>query len=478
MPVDPEISLGLQPPNFAAQNPLGMIGQFATIQNALNQNRLFQQTFAARQQAGQIMSAAPDTETGLQQLMQDPLTAPFAPGIIGQVRQYQQTMTDIASKQLGMQQSIIGSFTKNLAAVRQNPGNWGNLVQETMAITPDSIKPGVAGALESLRKSLLEGINPNEAGWQQKLDTNVSGLLLANGITPDDLRAMTGTMAPHVVQVTGPQGQPISEVVGGPAMGGAGAGLGLPGVAGAGVGASTGTGTPGTGILATGPTATQAKYLTDRGTDMAQYQKALDTNVSMGGTIMQTVQEARDAMQQFRPGGGAETYARVAQFAQALGADPKLVDKIGNGNLAASQEFNKLMVNTVMGQIREQLSGIGGSRLSQMEFQSFQKNNPNIETDPRAIDKVFNFWTKLYQRDRLEQSGLNDYLTHGGDISQWPATWQKIATQRGYIMPSVTAGGVPLTKAGATSFATQKPSPGLAPMPAPKGLNPAEYGIQ
>jgi hypothetical protein len=138
----------------------------------------------------------------------------------------------------------------------------------------------------------------------------------------------------------------------------------------------------------------------------------------------------------------------VGQIAQALGAGPDLVNKISNGNLGASQEFNKLMVNTTMGQIRTQLEGMHGSRLSQQEFKTFQENNPNIDTDPGAIDKIFNFWTKLYTQNHAEQTELNRYLSTGGDLSQWPARWQDVAQQRGYITPEITE---PKT-AGAPAF--------------------------
>jgi len=55
-----------QAPTGAA-NPLGMAGTIMQMQQMQNQNRLFQQEFAAKQAIGQIMSAAPSIDEGLKQ---------------------------------------------------------------------------------------------------------------------------------------------------------------------------------------------------------------------------------------------------------------------------------------------------------------------------------------------------------------------------------------------------------------------------
>lgn len=457
MPLDPAISLaagqGLpQQQPILGGNPIGSALTMMQIQNAANQNRLFQQTFAARQQMGEIMASAPNTEAGLQQILQSP-AAPFAGEFLNSIRAAQQAMVGMQGEQQKQAQSGLEAVMHMLPSVYANPtnGQW----QTSMNVATQGLSPyamqASKGAIESIRQGLMENLPADQNAAAGVVRQRIGALLYSSNMTPDQMYALGGVIRPQVVQTTGAQGQPISQVVGGsPFPQGQGGGMGA--VQG-GQGAMQGGGAPalnaGVGaapgsVLGIGPTATQGKYLTDRGTDMAQYQKALDTNVSMGATIQQTIAEARNAMANFIPGGGAETYAKIAQVAQAFGADPKIVDKISNGDLSASQEFNKLMVNTVMGQIREQLSGIGGSRLSQMEFQTFSKNNPNIETDPRAIGKIFDFWTRLYQRDVDEQRSMNQYLGRGGDISQWPATWQHIAAQKGYIVPSVTASGAPI----------------------------------
>lgn len=187
-----------------------------------------------------------------------------------------------------------------------------------------------------------------------------------------------------------------------------------------------------------GPTATQQVYQGARGKTMADYQEGLDQAVSSGNTLLQNLSEARDALKTIKTGGGADTYVKLAQLASGLGASQSVIDKIGLGNQSSAQEFQKLMVNTTNAQIKQQLGGMAGGHLGQQEFDTFQKNNPNLETDPRAIDKIFNYWTKVYQRNAAEQSQMGQFVKGGGDISDWPAEWQTRSKALGYIDPAKT----------------------------------------
>src|SRR6266436_8931428 len=60
--IDPSITAGIGARSQV--NPLAVVGQFAHIQNALNQNQLFQQTFRARQALGPLAQQATDPQTG------------------------------------------------------------------------------------------------------------------------------------------------------------------------------------------------------------------------------------------------------------------------------------------------------------------------------------------------------------------------------------------------------------------------------
>lgn len=431
----------------------GLAGGLLDTMGKMNQLRLFQQTFAAKQRMGEILASSPDAEAGWAEIMKDPQVAPFAGEAFQAWRAGQLSYTQQQGAEQTQATDSFHNFLMNIPRLMQNPGEWDSVVNSSLALTSPASRPRVAAAMDAFRKGLTDGLpsdpvlarrelnkrlsaamvtlpGGNEAiqGVLGKPETKESGGSLIPGVTAPVQGGISGeapgqftpsgpavgkTLAPTVTTVKDPSGREVTKIVGGDA-------------------GATGT------TIGAGPTAMGQKYLTERGGEMENYQANLDQRVGVGGTIMKTLEQARDALTSFKPGGGASIYAKVASVAQGLGADPALVDRIGNGDLGASQEFQKLMVNTTMGQIREQLQGVGASRLSQMEFQAFTENNPNIDTDPRAIEKIFNFWTKLYQQDHAEQTELNRYLKDGGDISEWPARWQDIAQQRGYINPQIT----------------------------------------
>jgi hypothetical protein len=111
-----------------------------------------------------------------------------------------------------------------------------------------------------------------------------------------------------------------------------------------------------------------------------------------------------------------------------------VVQKINNGDVAAKQEFMKLSAQQAMESLKQSMGGAG--RIAQAEFKVFQQNNPNIELDPRAIDKIFDFSQRVFQRDAQEQKGLNEYRNNGGDISQWPTVWTQQQIRGGIIPDS------------------------------------------
>lgn len=457
MPLDPTISLHAGQGIAPMQGPnLGMLGQFAVIQNQLNQNRLFQQTFAARMRMGEIMASSPNLDSAMQTALQDPIAAPFAPQILNTVRQTELTMLQMQGEQQKQAQSGMEAVFKVLPAIYNNPTNnqWQTSMSAALAPLSQTAQQRVAPAIESIRMGLLDGISPDQEQAAAQIRQRVGALMLQGNMTPDSIRAVTGVPAPQPVQGPfGAGGATKLTTFGGPAVPLAGAGpAGVGALGGENTGGVAGAGSvPGAGLV--GPSLMNQKYLAQRGSDMAAYQQRLDNNVTIGNTIMQTLDEAKDALANIKPGGGAEFYTKLAGLAQAVGVNQNLVDAIGNGNYAASQEFKKLMVNTTLGQIREQIPQ--GSRLAQMEFKAFNESNPNIETDPRAINKIFDFWTKVHERNVTEQSSMNDFLEKGGDISAWPAQWQKISAQKGYVLPAV----------GPAGEALPPPSGGAGPIP-------------
>ncbi len=197
MALDPSVPLGVQPMGGQPMmNPIQMIGQWAQLQQVLNQNKLFEQTFNARQKAGQILASAPDLEAGLQGLLADPDVAPFAPETINSIRQSQLTMQQIQSAQQTNARSGLDGFIKALGPVFADPTNetWNNTVSANMATLSPETQRRVAPAIDSLRKTLLGGLDkvPPEKR-QQVFMQRLSGMMISSGFTPEGIKALAGT---------------------------------------------------------------------------------------------------------------------------------------------------------------------------------------------------------------------------------------------------------------------------------------------
>lgn len=151
------------------------------------------------------------------------------------------------------------------------------------------------------------------------------------------------------------------------------------------------------------------------------YKNALDQTVQVGNDLMMRIGESREALKSFTPGMGAESRMQVARAADALGMPDALVKRINAGDLAAKQEFTKLAAQQAMESLKQAMGGSG--RITQAEFKVFQANNPNIELQPDAIEKIFAFAQRVHSRNTAEQGALTDYLGKGGSISEWPSKW-------------------------------------------------------
>ncbi len=108
-----------QPPNL-----LGMMGQFASTQNALNQAQMFQQEFEARKAMGPIAQGAIDPKTGtmnwpkfLVDISRNPATAWKAQEIINSVVQRELVSAQTAEINLRNAKTEYGAFGSGIAAI-------------------------------------------------------------------------------------------------------------------------------------------------------------------------------------------------------------------------------------------------------------------------------------------------------------------------------------------------------------------------
>lgn len=201
MATDPSISLGVNPPP-APPSPLGLVGSFADIQNRLNQNKLFQQTWAARQQAGQIMAGAPDLETGLSQVMSSPV-APFMGEFLNQTRQAMLAQTQQAGQMQEQNHSALQAITKGITGALADPSNLDTLIKANLQSLPPEVRnrPGVMDAVQSIRTSLLHDLPSDPAAAAAMFRQRAMAQLIGAGVSPADVQGASPTGTPTVMHL-------------------------------------------------------------------------------------------------------------------------------------------------------------------------------------------------------------------------------------------------------------------------------------
>ena len=171
-----------------------------------------------------------------------------------------------------------------------------------------------------------------------------------------------------------------------------------------------------------------------------EYNKGLQNRAQAATDWMQRSSEMKPLLEQFKAGAGAATYAALGQKLQALGAPDELVNKVANGDLSATQTFQKFMAGSIMSAARQASEGSPFAS----EIKNFEANNPGINSDPKTLKRFIDFY------DRLAGVSLKELETQAQakekgiyNPGTWQADWQKMARQQG-LMPAT-----PSTKAPA-----------------------------
>jgi hypothetical protein len=195
MPTVPDISLGVTGAGAPPPSPLGTLGQFAQIQNSMNQNRLFQQQFAAKQRLGQIMAAAPDPESGFAAAMRDPVAGPFAGEAINQYRQGMLSQQQLQNEQQAGAKSGFDVLMGALPAGMSDPSQLMPAIQARLKLLSPNARSRDEPAIMATAQSLTEGLDklpPDQA--TKAFNSRLTAIGVGSGvITPDTLKTIYGT---------------------------------------------------------------------------------------------------------------------------------------------------------------------------------------------------------------------------------------------------------------------------------------------
>lgn len=207
--------------------------------------------------------------------------------------------------------------------------------------------------------------------------------------------------------------------------------------------------------------------------NLAQKGKALSGQLMESQELLKRITMSRDAQTKFKAGGGAEARSKMAQMAQAVpGMPSSVVDALAGGDLSALQVYDKFASQEAMATMRKSLESDDGkgSQGNRISMQEFFKKNPNITTDERASEKLFNFLTTDHANLLAQHDHFASFVKDPNNpksLTAFDNSWAHKALDDGIVNPQIVTGQAKgLADAAANS--AQAPAPGQA-----KGLPPS-----
>ena len=158
----PNISLGAgagaaAPAGGGFGGSLAALAPFLELQQRAQQTQMTAQTMAARARAGQIIAAAPDLGTGLQNLQKDPAMA-YVPDVVNTLRQAQSFQVQSGGEIAKQNRDAIDAYYKSaVGPAMSDPSQLDALTTATLKTLPQDMQERVAPAFQSARNALLDG---------------------------------------------------------------------------------------------------------------------------------------------------------------------------------------------------------------------------------------------------------------------------------------------------------------------------------
>lgn len=424
---DPTIPSKVVVPPLAgnALNPLDMMNQILDL-------RTKSLLLSAKHRAGQIMAAAPSIEQGIQDLSKDPLTAGMAPEIIATYQNIQQSV--IATHGLQQEQGIQGlnSVLQGLFPGISDPTHLGDAIAMHSAVLSPEAQDAVRKAVPDLTKVLTSDLPEGQAGVDE-LTRRIASIYVGAGGSPENVRAVTGAMTPQTVQTTGPEGEAVTKIIGGPM---------------AGAGAPAGT------EIGKGPSILKQAEASATGGTVGNLTADMSADAEQIPQTLKQLDLMAQALKSFQSGGFADFRAEGGKLLQGLknigvtGVSQDLIDKVANGDLAASQTFSSQIKIMAVRALRDASQGLG--KATKNEIDSFLQM-ADVTTDPASLLNLLNLaryslqigYDKSQKFVKFKQMvAKNDPAVQGlsiADFEPWYASQFDPST-----LPSSTGGGLDL----------------------------------
>jgi len=398
-------------------------------QQALEQQA---QDYAAKQAFGQMMQQHIDPATGeldhhglIVEAAKNPVASRIVPDIYKYLTEQKELNEKVFQAKADTELKRFDVMGKIALPLLDKIGRGENATDQDIAgLFGELANAGIYKDRKAATQALASVIGSN-VGTKDNRNQVVRSLAL---FTENGRAALNNTLQSiekqkEFTNVIGPQGQPgvktreqvLSEMQGGQGLpeqdvvqdGSA------PPVAGAARQQAQPSGPAATsGFVPTGMAPAQQKYQEGQVEQFVKAEDQINKNLTGASAIQMRIDETVKALKDFKTGPGTPTIMKLAGVARALGMED-MSDRMmggGKGAFAAAQEFEKLMVPHSMELLRQTLGGQG--RITNLEFEKFAAANPNLETDPKALEKIFNFSKKLNDLAKLEAFSLEEYKKH------------------------------------------------------------------
>jgi hypothetical protein len=136
-----------------------------------------------------------------------------------------------------------------------------------------------------------------------------------------------------------------------------------------------------------------------------------------------TISEMANLLPNFTPGKGAPVLAAMGAVAQALGVPADFVQQHTGMNVGDAEAFQKGTA-ALATEAAKRVS----SRVTQMEFQTFMKNNPNWMLTPEGVKRVMDFMDKGFDQPLAMQNEFSQW-SKANPADRWhidfPAHWNQ-----------------------------------------------------
>ena len=210
MPVDPDISLQIQPQQQQSINPLGMMNSVMEMRQRQLAMQQLQMQMAARARVGEIAAGSGDMDDFMNKFTHDPSFA-WVPEVGQLARATQLTEQQLSA---GRQKQFTDAYTAGLglsAGSVNDPGIGQAINSNYVKGLPPEIAAKVKPALDALHTAvtaLPPGVDPNSDAAVSYRAKNASTIMAAGGTDPKLLQSIF----PSYETKTGPFGREGAEI--------------------------------------------------------------------------------------------------------------------------------------------------------------------------------------------------------------------------------------------------------------------------